>query len=308
MSDANFIKDNKDTTIKVSSEQKDIVNQIADELGKDFTQKDAIEYVIGLYRKKREEDAGRTIPRLDDLRNFFTRAEQIYTEAVLTARDKEVMADETIYELKQEREALKASLFEKNRELESSRAVTEQMIEEVRAAAQKQIDEKQAEVERVKGEAALVRESSEKELEHMRLRVSESHESKEQSLNLVRLAQEAAESAKQKADSFEERAIAAAALEQELKIVSAERDTLLNEKQDLIKNHEREIERLTQNAAVDKERALLESERKFLEEMNKLRESLAAQRELNAELTVQLERVVPSARPATKTKNNPQNT
>ncbi|MEF2248029.1 hypothetical protein [Paenibacillus sp. IITD108] len=171
----------KDTTIKCTSDQKDEVNLIAAELGSNSTQKDAIDHLLRLNRMKREEEAGRTIPRLDDLRYLFSRFEGIYSEMYLSARDQEEHSVQIIEIRSKEIDDLKLRLFEMKEMLENTQQEASQQIEEMNNSVSRIVEEKDSEVNRVRGEIALVKEASEKELEQMRLLVKESQESKEQS-------------------------------------------------------------------------------------------------------------------------------
>ncbi len=121
----------------------------------------------------------------------------------LSMFDQEQHSNEVIEIRSKEIDDLKLRLFEMKEMLENVQQETSQQIEEINDSARRTIEEKESEVYRVRGEAALVKETSEKELDQMRLLVKESQESKEQSSRLVALAQEAAESAKLKAEANE---------------------------------------------------------------------------------------------------------
>jgi hypothetical protein len=284
------IINNKDTTIKCTNEQKDAINQLTSELGANATQKDAMDHLLRLSRMRKEEESGRTIPRLDDLRYLFTRFEGIYSEMYLSMRDQEQLSQETIEIRISEAGEMKARLFEMGEQLQKVQEQTAIQIDEMAESVRRTIDEKEIEVNKVKGEAALVREAADKELQQMLLLVKESHESKEQSSRLVTMAQEMAESAKQKAESNENQAKKAIQFEEETQKLRSEMDRLKNDNEKREQEHIREIEKLESNSQLEKERAALDIEKKMMEQHSIIREQAATLREQIAEMKIELER------------------
>ncbi len=284
-----------DTTIRVADEQKDVINEIAKELGNGASQKEAISYLLQLEKVKKEEDNGRSIPRLDDIKQFTSRIVGIYTEMYLTMRDQEELSQETITNRRLEVEELKARLFETKEQLEKVQNEATQRINEVILSADKKIaeaheevrrvnEQKDLEVSRIKGESALARETAEKELQQMRLLVKESQESKEQSAKLVILAQEMTENANIKAAANEELASKANQYQEEMQEISRELQRIKDQMEKKEQDYVREIEKLQLNAEIDKERAVLETERKMMEKETELRDKVSDLREQISEL------------------------
>lgn len=216
-----------DSTVRVAEEQKDEINEIAKKLGDGASQKEAISYLLQLEKVKREQDNGRSIPRLNDINQFASRIINIYTEMYLTMRDQEEVSQEAITNRRLEVEELKARIYEIKEELEKVQDEANRKIDEIILSADKKIadaedefrrvnEQKDLEISRIKGEAALVRETAEKELQQMRLLVKESQESKEQSAKLVVLAQEMAENANIKSVANEELALKAVQFQEEM--------------------------------------------------------------------------------------------
>lgn len=280
----------KDTTIKCTNEQKDAINAIVTDLGNNATQKDAMDHLLRLNRLKKEEEAGRTIPRLDDLRYMFSRFEGIYSEMYLSGQDQQQKLHEEIATLTEEVAELKTRYFDTLQEFEKVQNEAAEQVDEMSQSIRKITEEKEAEVTKARGEAALARETAEKELQQMRLLVKESNDSKEQSARLVALAQEMAEAARQKAVANEEQAQKAIEMQEEMKNLRME---LARMKEEAIKReqeHLREVDRLKETAEVEKERAILEAERRLMIQHSELREQVASLREKVAELTIELER------------------
>lgn len=284
-----------DSTVRVAEEQKDEINEIAKELGNGASQKEAIAYLLQLDRIKKEQDNGRSIPRLDDINQFASRIIGIYTEMYLTMRDQEEVSQETIANRKLEVEELKARLFETKEELEKVQDEANRKINEVILSADKKIaeaeneihrvnEQKDIEISRIKGEADLARETAEKELQQMRLLVKESQESKEQSARLVVLAQEMAGNANNKATANEELASKALQYQEEMQEMKREVQIIKDEAEKKEQNFIREIEKLQLNAEIDKERAVLETQRKMMDKENELRDKVSDLREQISEL------------------------
>jgi hypothetical protein len=284
-----------DTTVRVAEEQKDEINEIAKKIGDGASQKEAISYLLQLEKVKREQDNGRSIPRLDDINQFASRIIGIYTEMYLTMRDQEEVSQEAITNRKLEVEDLKARLFETKEELDKVQDEANRKINEIILSADKKIadteeefrrvnEQKDLEVSRIKGEAALSRETAEKELHQMELLVKESRESKDQSAKLVVLAQEMAENANIKAAANEELALKAKQYQEEMQEMKRELQQIKDEAEKKEQNFIREIEKLQLNAEIDKERAILETQRKMMDKETELRDKVSDLREQISEL------------------------
>ena len=238
----------KDAVIKVNETIRDMINAIGAELG-GKTQKEVAEYLLALYQKEKAERTGEAIPHLDVLREFFARVEGIYTEAVLTARDRERFSREKIAALEEELRRTKAELLDKQKELEAAGGA---IRERDRLAEER--------VEAAKAEAALAREEAQRELAAMRELLDEARKSEEKSQRLALLMQESVDQAKRKADEFAEKAARADELARELAKTKKELEEL-----------RAEFDRFKAQAEFERERAVLEAEKRAMKE---LREAL----------------------------------
>ncbi|MGG0939206.1 hypothetical protein ABHN11_24645 [Brevibacillus centrosporus] len=274
---------NKDTTLKVSQEQREAVNALVSELSLQ-SQKDLIDYFFALHRNQQLQDDGQAIPQLSDLKYHFARIEGIYTEFVKAARDRQIQASEEISDQKQQLEQAKIKQFELLTELDT-----------VKKEADERIATIQADMDVVNAAAALTRENAAKDIEQMRVTLQQAMEAKEQANHLVSLAQEAAQSAKDRASQFEEKAEQADKLREERDVALQSIEGMQKDTQEVRvafeqhkKNAAIEMERVKERAAVELERAVMAAEREHMETVKHLREALAEEREKNAALMVQL--------------------
>lgn len=265
----------KHTTIKVNDDIKDRINTLVEELGAS-SQKDAMDYLLGLHAVKREVESGKEIPRITDMKYHFARIEGIFTEFVLSSRDREVLDSETISILKQTIEDQKIQLYDKSIENSNLRENYDQSMQELTTKHENEISVYTAEFDRVKGESALVKENTAKELKQMEQLVEQYKESKEQAEKLVKLAQEASENAQNKLNEYSNKV--------------KEYDLLQQVNEDL-KNKLSEIKDLLKEKEYECKEAKLAAERNHLEQVSKLREELASQREIYAELKIESSRL-----------------
>ncbi|KQN96775.1 hypothetical protein [Paenibacillus sp. Leaf72] len=281
-----------DTTIKCSTPQKEAINNIVTELGANMTQKDAMEYLLGLDRIKKEEAAGRAIPRLDDIRHLFNRIEGIYVESVLSARDIEQQSQDIISLNKNQIDDLKITLYELRNESEKYKILADEQVEEMKKKVEVIVVEKDAEISKALAEAALFREQATKELAQMELLVKESNNSKEQATRLVALAQEAAETSKQKANDHEKMASQAALLLDENNNLKLELERIKHTMHSQVESHTQDVDKLISSNEVAMAKSLLEAEKQYMNEIRQLMGDISKLKEEKAELQIALERKI----------------
>ncbi|GMX64454.1 hypothetical protein Elgi_37230 [Paenibacillus elgii] len=270
------------TTLKVFAEQKDEVNMIAMRLGDGAGQKEVMSYLLSLDKTQQARESGKDIPRLDDVRFHFSRIEGIFTEYVLTSRDREQMDAETIHQLTQTSEQQKLSLYDKKLEIETLREELHNIEEKHEVDLKNQQENAEVERNQFKDEIALLKENQQKELDSLRELLVQTKEAKEQSDKLVRLTQEATESASQRLSDFIYKAEEYDKLKEELSIVQeklALTKAALSEKEIELKNT---FDRIN----IEKDKGLFEIEKKYIEQISKLREELSLAREQYADLKI----------------------
>lgn len=248
----------RDTTLKVTADVKDAVNQIGADLG-GKTQREVVEYLIGLHRVKHEQEEGRAIPALNKLRHHFGRIEDIYAEWVRTTWDQD------------ERHAAELA------DLQAKLTQSEQTVYELREELERVSTESETRLQAAQSEVESIREQSAQELEVMRQRLTQALAAQDQASQLAQFAQSAAEEAQRHVSALEERA--------------RETDKLVNQLHETsarLQATEQALARIRERTPLEIERATLEVERKYMNLVAELRESLATVREENAQLQVQL--------------------
>lgn len=248
----------KDTTLKVTVDVKDTVNQIGTELG-GKTQREVVEYLIGLHHVKQDQEGGRAIPAWDKLHYHFSRIEDMYTEWVRATWDLEE-------KYAAERSHWQTDLSQTQQALFALRAQWEQ----VSAESAKTLQDVQAEAQSIREQAVI-------EVEEMKRRLTQAQLAQDQAAQLARLAQTAAEDAKQRADTLEVRVLENDQLTHPLREAFAQ-----------LAATEQELARLQEKMPLEIDRATLAVERQSMALIAELRESLAAAREDNARLQIQL--------------------
>ena len=248
----------KDTTLKVNADIKDVVNQIGVDLG-GRTQREVVEYLIGLHRVKEGQEEGRSIPSLDKLHHHFRRIEDVYAEWVRTTWDQEEKHAAERTGLQAELTQAKQTIFELREQLECT---AQESATKVQAA--------QAEVQSAKERLA-------REQEEMSQRLTQAEAAQEQASQLAKFAQTAAEEAGRRAAALEERVQETNELTRQLG------DALTH-----LEATEKELARAKERMPIELERATLQVERQYMTRVGELREALAAMREENAQLQIQL--------------------
>ncbi|WP_010499928.1 hypothetical protein [Paenibacillus elgii] len=270
------------TTLKVYDDQKDEVNSIANRLGNGAGQKEVMAYLLEIERAHYAKETGKDVPRLDDIRFHFSRIEGIFTEYVLSSRDREQMDAETIHQLTLTSEQQKLFLYDKKLEIETLREELHNIEEKHEVNLKQQQTNAEVERNQFKGEIALLKENHQKELDSLRELLIQTKEAKEQSDKLVRLTQEATESANQRLSDLIYKANEYDKLKEELSIVQEELGLVkasLSEKEIELKNT---FDRIN----IEKDKGLFEVEKKYIEQISKLREELSLAREQYADLKI----------------------
>ncbi|SFV07330.1 hypothetical protein [Alicyclobacillus macrosporangiidus] len=252
------MNDAKDTTLKVTAGLKDAVNQLGAQLG-GMTQREVVEYLLGLHRAKQEQEGGRPIPALDQLRRHFERIEAIYTEWVNVTWDQEERYTVEIARLQAALEEAKRTVYEQREQLQR---MSEQQAEQIA---------------QIQAESTLVQETWAREREEMAQRLAQAQATQEQAAQLASLAQTVCEEAKRRAATLEARVQALGELEQKHTAVLAR-----------LQETERELERIRERMPLELDKAVLDTERRHLTLIAELRESLAQAREENALLKIRL--------------------
>ena len=282
---------------KMDADVREKLNSMAEQSG--LTLKDFMGRLVVSYETAQERESMGQVKELENLRHHLARVEEIYISIVKAAQDRQEADASRISDAEAEAQAAKAEAHER---------------EKMAADA---IDSANERAQRTESEAALIREQTNKELNEMKDALAREKEAREQSARHANLAEQAAYSAKEKAEALEGQAQKAEqfrqerdALQEDNKALGSKVDQLqclleqtqmeaqkkldaqaeqVKEKiERLNEQHNEAISRALEKAEVEKDKAVLIAQREFMKEIAGLRESLAQCREEKAQLEAQV--------------------